>query len=121
MTTSNRCVRCDCPIDESNDSEEHVIPNSIGGRLKVRGFICRDCNSRTGETWDATLSQQLNFFCHFFGVKRERGVLPRQPIETTAGEQLLMQPGGGFKMKDPFYGREVSARRGGRSTLRVLL
>jgi hypothetical protein len=111
MATANRCVLCDCAIDDNNDSEEHVIPNSIGGRLKVRGFICRDCNSRTGETWDATLSQQLNFFCHFFGVVRERGVPGPQPIETTAGEQLLMQLGGGFKMKDPIF-RTVQTETG---------
>jgi hypothetical protein len=103
MTTANRCVRCDCCIDISNDSDEHVIPNSVGGRLKVRGFICRDCNSWAGETWDATLSQQLNFFCNFFGVVRERGTPPPQPIETTAGEKLLMQPGGGFKIKNPIF------------------
>src|SRR4051812_23932168 len=98
MTTANRCVRCACVIDEGNDTDEHVIPNSIGGRLKVRGFICLACNSHTGETWDAVLAKQSNFFCHFFGVARERGEPPSQPIETTAGEKLLIQPGGGFKM-----------------------
>ncbi|WP_291573542.1 HNH endonuclease [Bradyrhizobium sp.] len=111
MTTSNRCVRCDCPIDGSNDSEEHVIQNSVGGRLKVRGFICRGCNNRTGETWDAVFAEQTNFFCHFFGVVRERGEPPPQPIVTTAGEQLLMQPGGGFKMQNPVF-KEIPTEGG---------
>jgi HNH endonuclease len=103
MTTANRCVRCDRPIDDGNDSEEHVIQNSVGGRLKVSGFICRDCNNRTGETWDAVFAEQTNFLGHFFGVVRERGESPPQPIVTTAGEQLLMQPGGGFKMQKPVF------------------
>jgi hypothetical protein len=103
MTTANRCVRCDCPIDDSNDSEEHVIQNSVGGRLKVRGFICRDCNNQTGEIWDAVFAEQTNFLCHFFGVVRERGEPPPQPIVTTAGERLLLQPGGGFKMQKPVF------------------
>lgn len=103
MVAPNRCVRCDRAIDDSNDSEEHVIQNSVGGRLTVRGFICRACNSRTGETWDAVFAEQNNFFCHFFGVARERGDPPPQPIETTAGEKLLMQPGGGFKMQKPVF------------------
>ena len=103
MLKENRCVRCDCSINGSNDSEEHVVPNSVGGHLKIRGFICRDCNNRTGETWDATLAQQLNFYCNFFGVVRERGAPPPQSIETTAGEKLLMQPDGGFKMQSPVF------------------
>jgi HNH endonuclease len=101
--TANPCVRCGCLIDDGNDSDEHVIQNSVGGRLKVRGFICVGCNSRTGETWDAVFAEQNNFFCHFFGVVRERGEPPPQPIETTAGERLLMQPGGGFKMQKPIF------------------
>jgi hypothetical protein len=128
MTTANRCVRCDHRIDISSDSDEHVIPNSVGGRLKVRGFICRDCNSWAGETWDATLSQQLNFFCNFFGVVRERGTPPPQPIETTAGEHLLMQPGGGFKMKNPIFqavptetGKQIQIKARDRGEAAVML
>ncbi len=103
MAPVNRCVRCDYLIDDSNDSEEHIIQNSVGGRLTVKGFICRACNNRTGETWDAVFAEQLNFFCQFFGIVRDRGTPPPQPIVTTAGEHLLMQPGGGFKMKKPIY------------------
>jgi hypothetical protein len=103
MAPAHRCVSCDCLIDDSDDSEEHVIQNSVGGRLTVRGFICRTCNNRTGETWDAAFAKQLNFFCHFFGAVRDRGEPPVQPIVTTAGEHLLMQPDGGFKIQKPVY------------------
>lgn len=106
-----RCVLCNDPIDDRNDSDEHVIPNSVGGRLKVRGFICVGCNSKTGETWDKTLANELNFFCLFFGIVRERGEPRAEAIETTAGEKLLMQPGGGFKMQRPMF-REVPAEVG---------
>jgi hypothetical protein len=112
MTSANHCVYCDRLIEATNDSDEHVIPNSVGGRLKVRGFICRDCNNRAGETWDAALAEQTNFLCHFFGVKRERGEAPPESIETTAGEKLLMQPGGSFKMQKPVF--QVVPREGGK-------
>jgi HNH endonuclease len=117
-TPRPRCVRCDCPIDARNDSVEHVIPNSVGGRLKVRGFICARCNSETGESWDKTLSEHLNFFCLFFGVVRERGDSRPQPIETTAGEHLLMQPGGGFKMQKPIF-QEVPTAAGKRIQIKA--
>jgi len=123
-----RCVLCDCEIDANTDSLEHVIPNSIGGRLKVRGFICVGCNNRTGETWDAVLAGQLNFFCHFFGVVRERGEPSPQRIETTAGEKLLMQPGGGFKMQDPILqvtptpaGKQIAIKARNRREARIMI
>lgn len=31
---SSACYLCGTPIDENNDSKEHIIPNSIGGRKK---------------------------------------------------------------------------------------
>ena len=86
---SPQCVLCDVPITEANDSREHVIPNSIGGRLRTRGFICTNCNNSAGETWDADLARQLNPLCLFFGIVRERGVPPPQIFETTAGEKFI--------------------------------
>ena len=50
---------CETSITAENDSDEHLIPNALGGRRKVSGFLHRDCNSRTGEASDAW---QLNFF-----------------------------------------------------------
>jgi hypothetical protein len=41
----------------------------------------------------------------FFGIKRQRGEAPEEPIETTAGEELLMQPGGGFRLVKPIHSK----------------
>ena len=41
---------------ELTKTEEHIIPDSIGGRRIVVGFICQACNSRTGSSWDAAVS-----------------------------------------------------------------
>ncbi|MBR1090786.1 HNH endonuclease [Bradyrhizobium manausense] len=111
MSFANHCVRCDGVINDTNDSEEHVLPNSVGGHLKTRRFICVRCNNETGQTWDKELSEQLNFFCQFFGIIRERGEAPPQRIKTTAGEDFLMQAGGGYKLQKPVY-REVPVENG---------
>jgi hypothetical protein len=111
ITSQSICVRCGVPITEANDSREHVIPNAIGGRLKTRGFICGDCNNAAGETWDAALAEQLNPLCLFFGIVRERGTPPTRLIETTAGERLLVQPGGGFLPAKPTY-QELASESG---------
>lgn len=102
------CVRCGHLITDANDSREHVIPNAIGGRLKTRGFICENCNNAAGEVWDAALTAQLNSLGLFFGIVRERGVSPAELIETTVGERLLVQPGGGFLLAKPVYQEVVS-------------
>ncbi|RMM38858.1 hypothetical protein ALP33_200150 [Pseudomonas amygdali pv. lachrymans] len=47
------CYLCSEPLTFQNDSGEHIIPNSIGGKREVKGFICGACNGAAGETWDS--------------------------------------------------------------------
>ena len=41
--------------NELTKTREHIIPKSMGGKKMVVGFICVDCNSRTGKDWDAAV------------------------------------------------------------------
>ena len=43
-----KCALCLTQITEENNTNEHIIPNSIGGRKKIRNFICNECNNKTG-------------------------------------------------------------------------
>ncbi|RMS92478.1 HNH endonuclease [Pseudomonas coronafaciens] len=83
------CYLCNTLITPQNDSGEHIIPNSIGGIREVKGFICRVCNGKAGETWDSDLAKQLNKMALFFRVVRSRGENRAEVIETTAGEKLI--------------------------------
>jgi len=109
--SSQECVLCAEPITEANDSCEHVIPNSIGGRLTTHGFIGVKCNGTAGETWDADLARQMNPLCLFFGVIRDRGTPPPQAFETTAGEKLSVHRDGGLSLERPTY-KEVQTDAG---------
>ncbi|MFZ0608925.1 MAG: HNH endonuclease [Xanthobacteraceae bacterium] len=100
------CVRCNGCITEANDSREHVVPNAIGGKLKTKGFICTNCNSASGERWDAELSRQMNPLCLFFSIIRDRGVSPSQTFETSAGEKIRISHDGSLALDRPTY-REV--------------
>src|ERR1700733_14390364 len=97
------CIVCDCALTSTNDSIEHVIPNSIGGRLKVRGFICTSCNNSAGAGWDAELARQAHSLCLFLGITRERGEYPPLFVVTTAGEEFNLLPGGGLALANPSY------------------
>ena len=88
------CAFCKTPLKYGNDSKEHIIPNAIGGRKTVRNFICKQCNSRTGEKWDKALADQLKALCTMLDINRRRGDNRPVPVETLGGEQLLLRPDG---------------------------
>ena len=84
------CALCDVEITEQNDSKEHIIPNSIGGRKKVKGFICKDCNNKSGREWDDALAQQFNPLSLLLGIKRERKKIPSQAFDTSGGNKVRL-------------------------------
>ena len=94
------CVLCGASIDVSNDTEEHIIPNAIGGRRKVTGFICKPCNDTTGNSWDAALAKEAQSLCLLLQVKRERGETPSQKLTTIGGKDILLNPDGGMHYAD---------------------
>lgn len=90
----NLCAICKTPLNDGNDSNEHIIPNAIGGRKTVRNFICKQCNSSTGEKWDKALADQLQAFCTMLDINRRRGDNQPVPVKTLGGEQYLLLPDG---------------------------
>lgn len=115
----SRCAVCSCELSPENDSSEHVIPNAIGGRLKVRGFICADCNSSKGAEWDAALAKRLNGLCVVLGVKRERGSVPDEPIELASGRELRLRANGEMTLRHPIVDNPGQPVPGETLTVRV--
>ncbi len=87
-----KCLICDETITDANDSEEHIILQAIGGRLSVKGFICRNDNNKTGTEWDAVFVDQVNPLCLLLSIKRQDGKNPgTEPFETVSGEKMLIR------------------------------
>jgi hypothetical protein len=101
--TSPQCALCGVIITEANDTKEHLIPNAIGGRKKIKGFICRDCNNVSGDNWESELAKQLNPLSLFFGISRERGNAPSQLFKTTGGDKLKLNLDGSMDIEKPIY------------------
>ncbi|RNJ49557.1 HNH endonuclease [Methylocystis hirsuta] len=91
------------PADSHCDSAEHIFPNSVGGQKTVSGFICRKCNSETGETWDAALAMTMQPLGLMFGVQRDRGKMPPLRTVTTEGERVTLQAEGGMTLTNPEF------------------
>ena len=94
------CWLCGVSITPENNSKEHVIPQAIGGRKTVSGFICRRCNNETGAEWDAGLMKSLEFMSIFEKPSRGDGKLtPSVSAIGDDGLEYLIEPGGRPKIK----------------------
>lgn len=98
-----KCALCPDTLTKENLTREHIIPNSIGGRRKTKGFICNECNNKYGKTWEAVLANQFLWFSLATGIKRERGESPNLLIKTVEGEELLLRHDGTMTPAKPHY------------------
>lgn len=100
---SSKCALCEIVITQDNDTKEHIIPNAIGGKKRVNGFICKKCNMVSGDKWESELAKQLNPLSLLFSIKRDRGVVPSQRFETKTGEKLILNVDGTLVQAKPVY------------------
>lgn len=84
------CYCCKKQLNKENVSVEHIIPNSIGGKLKSSSLLCEPCNKLLGSEIDDELAKQLNFFMNFFMIKRERGKFQPLSGKTKNGEEFVL-------------------------------
>ncbi|TXJ57854.1 HNH endonuclease [Brachyspira aalborgi] len=98
-----KCYICCEELTKDNDSVEHIIPNAIGGKLKSKELICKKCNSKLGYSMDNELAEQLEFFCNFLNIDRERGK-PNDIIfiENETNREYIRKASGKVLPKDSF-------------------
>lgn len=101
-------------------TEEHIIPQAIGGKLKPK-LYCKKCNGSIGEVLDNEISKQFGWIGTLLNIKRERGELqPYELIDRKTGTKLLCD-GKSLKRKTPIvkvkskdgvklYSADVTAR-----------
>lgn len=88
-----KCLICGVDINENNCTEEHIILNAIGGRLKTKDLLCKTHNSVFGDDCDAELAKQLKVFSTLFQVPRQRGKNQDIIGVTNTGKQYNLQDG----------------------------
>lgn len=71
------------------------LPRGSGGRRRIRGLLCVNCNSVAGARWDSELVKQLKPLALLFGVQRQDGEeTPPAKFETTDGRELWLNADG---------------------------
>lgn len=102
----SQCLLCEEVISTEIDSREHLIPNSIGGRKKISGFLCVECNSKSGDNWESALARQMNPLSLFFRINRERGDAPSQKFQTSSGGELVLNADGSLDLPRPIFNEQ---------------
>lgn len=102
------CSICTLQFDDQKiiNSKEHIIPQAIGGRKKVKNFTCTECNRKTGDMWDVVLAKELNPLSLFFKIKKERSDVPSETLTTVTGEKYVVSEEGKITLTKPLYREE---------------
>lgn len=99
-----KCYMCDSPLTGENETEEHIVLNAIGGFLKSKELICKNCNSHFGNEIDNALVNELKFFANQINVKRQRGENPDIVMDDPAtGEKVKRSADGKLSPLKPEY------------------
>ena len=67
------CIYCGIKFTEENNSDEHLIPEGIGGKLSRKNLLCKECNNKTLGKFDRSIQEHLSLFLHLKRIKGKRG------------------------------------------------
>ncbi|HYF31485.1 MAG TPA: HNH endonuclease [Chitinophagaceae bacterium] len=66
------CYNCEAGLTDDNRSEEHIIQNALGGRVKSGELLCNKCNPELGIAVDAAFVRQFDALTALLSLRRER-------------------------------------------------
>lgn len=121
-----KCYVCGVEITKENETEEHILLNAIGGKLKSKKLICKGCNSDFGSEIDDSLAKQLNPIANLLDIKRDRGNAQNVKGKYN-NKDILIEPGGKMKLaraytekNENMFHIEASSERQAREVLKGL-
>jgi len=122
------CHGCGIRLNAENDSEAHIIPNALGGRLACKGLICRACNARLDRIADNALVQAFGAWPTLLNLSRQRGHNPSRTLDTRRGSKVRLEPDGSLTGAEVHYdvtpivgGHKVEISAGNMKTVRQLI
>ena len=127
-TAPQKCRGCRETLTPQTDSEAHVFPNALGGRLKPKGIICRTCNTKLDRIADNALVKAFGDWPTLLNLPRDHGDHPPRLIDTKNGRRVRLEPDGSLTSADVMYdvaptaeGHQVQIGAGNMKTFRQLL
>jgi hypothetical protein len=90
-----KCIFCNNDLD---NSDEHILPESINGRIHSKKIICSVCNSKVfGEKIDPVLAELFKPIIHVLDLKNAKAI----QAEDEVGNKYLIQKKGKIKQLKP--------------------
>jgi hypothetical protein len=95
-----------CHKEFAKGSDEHIIPEGLGGKTASDRVFCRECNEELGSL-DRVLVEQLDFARNLLLIEGKKGS-PVLRVTDDKGERLTLRPGGKPASVRPIERREVT-------------
>jgi hypothetical protein len=95
------------------NSDAHIFPNALGGRLAPSGLICRECNGRLNDLADNPLIKAFGPWPTLIDVPRQNGKHPAVIVPTTSGQRIRVEPDGTSSLAEVVY--DVQEIEGGQA------
>ncbi len=93
-------AKCFCCCEPNVLTEEHVIPQSLGGKLSA-WIYCKDCNDKFGREIEAELANNFRYFSAVLKVDRDRGKNQAFNVTMQPNGRELTCNGREFRRKKP--------------------
>jgi HNH endonuclease len=87
------------------DSDAHIFPNALGGRLAPSGLICRECNTLLNDLADNPLVKAFGAWPTLVNLPRQNGKHPPATVETTGGQRIRVEADGTRSLDAVVYDR----------------
>lgn len=97
----SNCYICGDKLSEGKVSDEHVLPNCIGGRLRLKNALCVGCNSKFGSDIDSHLCEEMKEISNLLNIKRQRNKPSNIQAMGSDGDQYTVKPGFKFHKSIP--------------------
>ncbi|MGE7694970.1 HNH endonuclease [Lysinibacillus sp. NPDC094177] len=116
------CFYCGESLDDSLRSEEHIVPDSIGGNITT-WKVCKECNTKANQQIDNKFKDQwlISWDRALLGLTDKRGNKHTEVIETTSenGEpiQILICEDGFVPVSKPVT--DINWEKGEKGTVKV--
>ncbi|WP_411824675.1 HNH endonuclease [Leptospira sp. 'Mane'] len=98
-----KCINCNINLSNITNSEEHILPHSIGWKTAVTGIFCKECNEKFGKSIDHAMFENFRFPATVLNVYREndRNIPGMRLYSKTSSDYIWLLPGGSIKRASP--------------------
>ena len=90
-----KCYSCNTELNNDNSSDEHIIPNALGGKWTEK-ILCKKCNNILGSKYDSVLAKQLEWFSCKVNLSRNYGKVQSVKVKID-GMCVWAIPGGNYE------------------------